>query len=364
MQDSILRKLEALVERHQEVEQLLSQPDVIADQDKFRELNREYSQLQVTVTTYKQYTTASDDLVEMEQMLKSDDPDEVEMAQEEIEPTREKVEKLSHELQLLLLPHDKRDDCNCFLEIRAGTGGDEAALFAGELFKMYTHYVEAKGWSLEIVSEAEGEMGGYKEIIAKMSGEGAYGYMKFESGGHRVQRVPVTETQGRVHTSACTVMVLPEIPPADAPVINPADLRIDTFRSSGAGGQHINKTDSAIRITHLPTGLVVECQDQRSQHQNRARAMEVLYSRLAQMEEDKRNAQATEMRHSILSSGDRSDRIRTYNFPQSRITDHRINLTLYRLDEILSGNLDLILMPVIEEFKAEQLAAMASQGAL
>ena len=297
-------------------------------------------------------------------MLKGDDPDMKAMAEEEIGPTQEKVEKLEHELQLLLLPHDKRDDCNCFLEIRAGTGGDEAALFAGDLFKMYSHYVDAKGWQLEIVSESEGEMGGYKELIAKLSGEGAYGYMKFESGGHRVQRVPVTETQGRVHTSACTVMVLPEIPPAEAPVINPADLRIDTYRSSGAGGQHINKTDSAIRITHLPTGIVVECQDERSQHQNRARAMEVLYSRLAQLEEDKRNAQATEMRHSILSSGDRSDRIRTYNFPQSRITDHRINLTVYRLDEVLSGNLDLILKPVIEEFKAEQLAQMASQGAL
>lgn len=364
MQESILRKLEALVERHQEVEQLLSLPDVIADQDKFRELNREYSQLQVTVTSFKEYTTASDDLKEMEEMLKGDDPDMKAMAEEEIGPTQEKVAKLEHELQLLLLPHDKRDDCNCFLEIRAGTGGDEAALFAGDLFKMYSHYVDAKGWQLEIVSESEGEMGGYKELIAKLSGEGAYGYMKFESGGHRVQRVPVTETQGRVHTSACTVMVLPEIPPAEAPVINPADLRIDTYRSSGAGGQHINKTDSAIRITHLPTGIVVECQDERSQHQNRARAMEVLYSRLAQLEEDKRNAQATEMRHSILSSGDRSDRIRTYNFPQSRITDHRINLTVYRLDEVLSGNLDLILKPVIEEFKAEQLAQMASQGAL
>lgn len=364
MQESILRKLEALVERHQEVEQLLSQPDIIADQDKFRELNREYSQLQVTVTSFKEYTTASDDLKEMKEMLKGDDPDMKAMAEEEIGPTQEKVAKLEHELQLLLLPHDKRDDCNCFLEIRAGTGGDEAALFAGDLFKMYSHYVDAKGWQLEIVSESEGEMGGYKELIAKLSGEGAYGYMKFESGGHRVQRVPVTETQGRVHTSACTVMVLPEIPPAEAPVINPADLRIDTYRSSGAGGQHINKTDSAIRITHLPTGIVVECQDERSQHQNRARAMEVLYSRLAQLEEDKRNAQATEMRHSILSSGDRSDRIRTYNFPQSRITDHRINLTVYRLDEVLSGNLDLILKPVIEEFKAEQLAQMASQGAL
>lgn len=364
MQESILRKLEALVERHQEVEQLLSQSDVIADQDKFRELNQEYSRLQELVAAFTEYKTAAADVTEMESLLNSDDPDMKTMAEEELEPTKEKCEKLEHSLQLMLLPHDKRDDCNCFLEIRAGTGGDEAALFAGDLFRMYTKYCESKHWNLEIVSESEGEMGGYKEIICKLSGEGAYGYMKFESGGHRVQRVPETETQGRVHTSACTVMVLPEIPPAQAPVINPADLRIDTFRASGAGGQHINKTDSAIRITHLPTGLVVECQDQRSQHQNKARAMEVLYSRLAQMEEDKRNAQAAEVRHSILSSGDRSDRIRTYNYPQSRVTDHRINLTLYRINEILEGNLDLLLTPVIEEYKAEQLADMAQQNGI
>ena len=229
---------------------------------------------------------------------------------------------------------------------------------------MYTKYCESKGWQLELVSASEGEVGGYKEVIAKLSGEGAYGYMKFESGGHRVQRVPVTETQGRVHTSACTVMVLPEIPPSKAPEVNPADLRIDTFRASGAGGQHINKTDSAIRITHIPTGIVVECQDERSQHRNRERAMEVLLSRLAQMEEDKRNAEAAEVRHSILSSGDRSDRIRTYNFPQSRVTDHRINLTLYRLGEVMEGDLDLILKPVIEEYQAEQLAEMARLGGL
>ena len=356
MQDSILRKLQALVERHQEVEQLLSQPEVIADQDKFRELNREYSQLQTTVTTFREYTTASEDVKEMQSMLQSDDPDMVAMAQEELAPTEERVATLEHELQLLLLPHDKRDDCNCFLEIRAGTGGDEACLFAGELFRMYTKYVESKGWSLEVVSESEGEMGGYKEIISKLSGEGAYGYMKFESGGHRVQRVPVTETQGRVHTSACTVMVLPEIPPAEAPEINPADLRIDTFRASGAGGQHINKTDSAIRITHLPTGLVVECQDQRSQHQNRARAMEVLISRLSQMEEDKRNAEAASMRQSILSSGDRSDRIRTYNYPQSRVTDHRINLTLYKLDKIMNGDIQEIIDALIAADQAAKLS--------
>ncbi|HIX56202.1 MAG TPA: peptide chain release factor 1 [Candidatus Anaerobiospirillum pullistercoris] len=364
MQDSILKRLDAIEERHQEVEQLLAQPEVIADQEKFRELNREYSRLQVMVDTYKDYKTCSSDLEEMESMLNGDDEDMRAMAEEEIEPTKERCAKLEHDLQVLLLPHDERDDCNCFLEIRAGTGGDEAALFAGELFRMYTKYCESKGWTLDIVSMSEGEMGGCKEVIAKLSGEGAYGYMKFESGGHRVQRVPETESQGRVHTSACTVMVLPEIPPSKAPEINPADLRIDTFRASGAGGQHINKTDSAIRITHIPTGIVVECQDQRSQHSNRARAMEVLISRLAKLEEDKRNATLAEQRQSVFSSGDRSDRIRTYNFPQSRVTDHRINLTLYRLAEIMEGKLDLILEPVIEEYQAEQLAAMATQTGL
>ena len=364
MQETILRKLQALSERHQEVEQLLSQPEVIASQDRFKELNREYSRLQETVGIFKKYEKASADLEGLEELLNSGDEEMQAVAQEEIEPAKENVASLEHELQLQLLPHDERDDCDCFLEIRAGTGGDEAALFAGDLFKMYSHYVQSKGWSLEIISSSEGEMGGFKEIIAKLSGEGAYGYMKFESGGHRVQRVPITETQGRVHTSACTVMVLPVIPPAKAPVINPADLRVDTYRSSGAGGQHINKTDSAIRITHLPTGIVVECQDERSQHQNRARAMEVLYSRLAKLEEDKRNAEASQMRQSILSSGDRSDRIRTYNFPQGRVTDHRIGLTVYRLDEVLSGSLDLLLKPVIEEFKAEQLADMAKDSAL
>lgn len=364
MQESILRRLDSIVERHQEVEQLLAQPEVIADQEKFRELNREYSRLQVMVDTYKEYKTCVSDLEEMESMLQSDDADMRAMAEEELGPTKERAEKLDHDLQILLLPHDERDDCNCFLEIRAGTGGDEAALFAGEMLRMYTKYCEAKGWTLEIVSMSEGEMGGCKEAICKLSGEGAYGYMKFESGGHRVQRVPETESQGRVHTSACTVMVLPEIPPSKAPEINPADLKVDTFRASGAGGQHINKTDSAIRITHIPTGIVVECQDQRSQHSNRARAMEVLISRLAKLEEDKRNANLAEQRQSVFSSGDRSDRIRTYNFPQSRVTDHRINLTLYRLAEIMEGKLDLILEPVIEEYQSEQLAAMASQSGL
>lgn len=364
MQPDILRKLEALEERHQEVEQLLSQSEIIADLDKFRELNREYSRLQETVEVFRAYRTALEDVAELERMLQGSDADLKAMAEEELEPTRKTLDEYEHKLQLLLLPHDEKDDSDCFLEIRAGTGGDEAALFSGDLFRMYSKYVDAKGWHLEIVSQSEGEVGGFKEIICKLTGEGAYGYMKFESGGHRVQRVPVTETQGRVHTSACTVMVLPVIPPAKAPEINPADLRVDTYRSSGAGGQHINKTDSAIRITHLPTGIVVECQDERSQHQNRARAMEVLYSRLAKLEDDKRNAEADALRHSILSSGDRSDRIRTYNFPQSRVTDHRINLTLYRIDEIMEGALDLLLQPVIEQYQAEQLAALASQGSL
>ena len=355
MQESILRRLDSIVERHQEVEQLLAQPDVIADQEKFRELNREYSRLQVMVDTYKEYKSCAADLEEMELMLNGDDEDMRAMAEEEVGPTRERIEKLDHDLQILLLPHDERDDCNCFMEIRAGTGGDEAALFAGEMFRMYTKYCEAKGWTLEVVSMSEGEMGGCKEVIAKLSGEGAYGYMKFESGGHRVQRVPETEAQGRVHTSACTVMVLPEIPASQAPEINPADLRIDTFRASGAGGQHINKTDSAIRITHLPTGIVVECQDQRSQHANRARAMEVLISRLAKLEEDKRNAALAEQRQSVFSSGDRSDRIRTYNFPQGRVTDHRVGLTLYRIDAIMDGDLDEIINALATADQAEKL---------
>ena len=363
MQETILRKLEAISERCQEVELLLSQAEVIADQDRFTELSREYSRLQETVNTFREYKKVSSELEETRLMLEDPDEELRTMAAEELKVTGTRVQELEQSLQRQLLPHDERDDRDCFLEIRAGTGGDEAALFAGDLFRMYSKYVDSRGWKLEVISSSEGEMGGYKEIISRLSGEGAYGYMKFESGGHRVQRVPVTETQGRVHTSACTVMVLPVIPPAKAPVINPADLRVDTYRSSGAGGQHINKTDSAVRITHLPTGIVVECQDERSQHQNRARAMEVLYSRLAKLEEDKRNAEAARLRHSILSSGERSDRIRTYNFPQGRVTDHRISLTLYRIDEIMNGNLDLLLKPVIEEYQAEQLSSQAQEAA-
>ena len=281
------------------------------------------------------------------------------MAQEEIKVAKEEIDRLESELQILLLPRDPNDDHNCFLEIRAGAGGDEAAIFAGDLFRMYSRYAETKGWRIELVSANEGEHGGFKEVIANVSGDGAYGVMKFESGGHRVQRVPETESQGRIHTSACTVAVLPEIPESEAIEINPADLRVDTFRASGAGGQHVNKTDSAIRITHIPTGVVVECQDERSQHKNRAKAMSVLQARLNQIEQDKRDAEEASTRRNLVGSGDRSERIRTYNFPQGRVTDHRINLTLYRLDEVIEGSLGLLLEPIRQEHQADLLASLA-----
>lgn len=362
MKESVVRKLESLCERHEEVQELLGQPEVVANQEKYSALSREFAGLTEIVGGFKRYRTAQDNVQGLEEMLAGDDPELREMAQEEIDSARAELEAAERDIQILLIPRDPRDDSNCFLEIRAGTGGDEAAIFAGDLFRMYNYYAVRKGWHVEIMSQSDGEMGGYKEIIAMLSGTGVYGTMKFESGGHRVQRVPETESQGRIHTSACTVMVLPEVPEAEAPEINPADLRIDTYRSSGAGGQHINKTDSAIRITHLPTGIVVECQDERSQHQNRAKAMSVLLARLTQLEEDKHRAEADAARHSILSSGDRSDRIRTYNYPQGRVTDHRINLTLYRLNEVLSGDLDQILGPVLQEYQADQLSRMSAEG--
>ncbi|MGN1357412.1 MAG: peptide chain release factor 1 [Succinivibrionaceae bacterium] len=362
MKDSVMRKLEALQERYEEVQELLGQPDVVSDQEKYSALSKEFASLTDVVNGFKKYQTVKSNYDGVMEMLESDDPEMKEMAQDELEGAKAALEQQEHEIQILLIPKDPKDDSNCFLEIRAGTGGDEAAIFAGDLFRMYNYYAERRGWNLEIMSESEGEMGGYKEIIAKLSGTSVYGTMKFESGGHRVQRVPETESQGRVHTSACTVMVLPEVPEADAPEINPADLKIDTFRASGAGGQHINKTDSAIRITHIPTGLVVECQDERSQHKNRAKAMSVLLARLTKLEEDKHKAEADAARHSILSSGDRSDRIRTYNYPQGRVTDHRINLTLYRLNEIMNGDLDALVQPILQEYQADQLAAMSSEG--
>ena len=359
MKESVVIKLENLVERFAEVQALLSDPGVIGDQDKFRALSKEFSQLEDVVAGFNAYKQAEEDLASAEEMMAEDDAEMREMAQEEIKSAKQEIERLEAELQILLLPRDPNDDRNCFLEIRAGAGGDEAAIFAGDLFRMYSRYAEAKGWRLEMVSANEGEHGGFKEVIANVTGDGAYGVLKFESGGHRVQRVPETESQGRVHTSACTVAVLPEIPESEAIEINPADLRIDTFRASGAGGQHVNKTDSAIRITHLPSGVVVECQDERSQHKNRAKAMSVLSARLNQIEEDKRAAEEASTRRNLVGSGDRSERIRTYNFPQGRVSDHRINLTLYRLDEVIEGNLGLLLEPIRQEHQADLLASLA-----
>ncbi|ATG74747.1 peptide chain release factor 1 [Zobellella denitrificans] len=361
MNESILKKLEGLQERYEEVQALLGEASVINNQDQYRALTREYAQLEDVVGCFRRYRQAEADLAGAREMLAEDDAELRAMAEEEIDAAESAIEELGRELQILLLPKDPKDDNNCFLEIRAGAGGDEAAIFAGDLFRMYSRYAETRRWRIEIVSASEGEHGGFKEIIARIEGAGAYGKLKFESGGHRVQRVPETESQGRIHTSACTVAVLPEIPEAEVPEINAADLKVDTFRASGAGGQHVNKTDSAIRITHLPTGMVVECQDERSQHKNRAKAMAVLASRLAQMEQDKRQAEEQNTRRNLLGSGDRSDRIRTYNYPQGRVSDHRINLTLYRLSEVLEGQLEMLTQPILQEHQADLLAALAGQ---
>ncbi|GHA62876.1 peptide chain release factor 1 [Photobacterium aphoticum] len=361
MKPSILVKLETLVERYEEVQHLLSDPGVIGDQDKFRALSREYSQLEEVTQCFQAYQQAKENLATAEEMATEDDPEMREMAQEEVKEAKVEIERLEDELQVLLIPKDPNDERNCFVEIRAGAGGDEAGIFAGDLFRMYSKFAESRGWRVEVMSENRSEQGGYKEMIAKISGEAVYGTLKFESGGHRVQRVPATESQGRVHTSACTVAVLPEIPEAEIPEINAGDLKIDTFRASGAGGQHVNTTDSAIRITHLPTGIVVECQDERSQHKNKAKAMAVLAARIIQAEEEKRHAEEASTRRNLLGSGDRSDRIRTYNYPQGRVSDHRINLTIYRLNEVMEGDMNSLIQPVIQEHQADQLAAMAEQ---
>ena len=359
MKESIVRKLEGLVERYEEVQALLGDVEIISNQDKFRALSKEYSQLEETVLCFQRYQQAVEDEAAAEAMREDDDPDMREMAEEELESAKQSREQLSAELEILLLPKDPNDDRPCYLEIRAGAGGDEAAIFAGDLYRMYSRYAEQHGWRVSAVSANEGEHGGFKEVIAHVVGDGAYGRMKFESGGHRVQRVPETESQGRVHTSACTVAVLPEIPEAEAIEINPAELRIDTFRASGAGGQHVNRTDSAVRITHLPSGVVVECQDERSQHKNKAKAMSVLQARLQAAEDERRRQEEQSTRRSLVASGDRSERIRTYNYPQGRVSDHRINLTLYRLEEVLEGALDLILDPIVLEYQADQLAALS-----
>ena len=359
MKTSIVAKLEALQERHEEVEAMLGDAGVIADQERFRALSREYAQLTDVTRCFRDWQQVQEDIETAQQML--DDPEMRDMAQEELQEAREKSDVLEQQLQVLLLPKDPDDERACFIEVRAGTGGDEAAIFAGDLFRMYSRYAEARRWRVEIISANEGEHGGYKEVIARVTGEGAYGRLKFESGGHRVQRVPETESQGRIHTSACTVAVMPEIPEAELPEINAGDLKIDTFRSSGAGGQHVNTTDSAIRITHLPTGIVVECQDERSQHKNKAKALSVLGARIRAAEVAKRQQAEASTRRNLLGSGDRSDRNRTYNFPQGRVTDHRINLTLYRLDETMEGKLDMLIEPIVQEFQADQLAALSEQ---
>ena len=361
MKTSIQNKLESLSERLEEINALLADPGVIGDQKQFRALSQEYAQINPVVTTFRKYQKIIASMDEARLMLEEDDAEMRDMAQEEIKTGKVQVEQLEQELQKLMLPKDPNDDKNIFLEVRAGTGGDEAAIFAGDLFRMYARYAERRRWQLEVLSEHEGEHGGYKEIIARIVGQGAYSKLKFESGVHRVQRVPETESQGRIHTSACTVAIMPEADELETIEINPADLKVDTFRASGAGGQHVNKTDSAIRLTHLPTGIVVECQDERSQHKNRARAMSVLQAKLNQQEIDKQQAEQAQTRKSLVGSGDRSERIRTYNYPQGRITDHRINLTIYQLDEVMDGNLDDVIEPLISEHQADLLAAMGEE---
>ncbi|MFA7095012.1 MAG: peptide chain release factor 1 [Gammaproteobacteria bacterium] len=361
MNRSVLSKLENLTGRFEEVNALLAEPEVVSNQERFRALSMEYAQLSPVVTCFNKYRETLHDIAAAQDMLKDADPEMRNLANEELRRAEERKEQLERELQVFLLPKDPHDSGNIFLEIRAGTGGDEAALFAGDLFRMYSRYAEQRGWQVEVLNENPGEHGGYKEIIVRVIGQGAYSRLKFESGGHRVQRVPETESQGRIHTSACTVAVMPEVAEIDQVDINPADLKIDTFRASGAGGQHVNKTDSAIRITHLPTGIVVECQDERSQHKNRARAMSLLQAKLLAAEREKQITEQQQTRRLLVGSGDRSERIRTYNFPQGRLTDHRINLTLYKLDDIMEGNLDQVIDPLIQEYQADQLAAMGEQ---
>ncbi len=356
MNPSIRGKLERIAERFTEVMALLSEVEVQADQNRYRDLGREYAQIEPIMTCYGRYLDAERDMAAAEEMLA--DPELAVLARDEIAAAEARRDALEPELHQLLIPSDPNDQCNSFLEIRAGTGGAEAALFAADLLRMYVRYAETLCWRTEQVSESPGELGGYKEVIIRISGNGVFSRLKFEPGAHRVQRVPETESQGRVHTSACTVAVLPEVESIDAIDINPNDLRTDTYRASGAGGQHINKTDSAIRITHIPSGIVVECQEERSQHKNRARAMSLLHAKLLASARDSQASEQSASRKLQVGSGDRSERIRTYNFPQNRLTDHRINLTLYKLDEIMTGQLDQVIEPLLTEYRTEQLAAM------
>jgi len=358
MKASIELKLTQIQERFEELGALLSDAEVIANQTQFRSYSQEYSDIEPVVDQFKKYIAAADAIAATEQMLSDTDEELRTMAKEELAALEETIEGLEKTLQLLLLPKDPNDANNVFIEIRAGTGGDEAAIFAGDLLKMYLRYAESKRWHTEIVSQREGEHGGFKEVIARFEGNQVYGQLKFESGAHRVQRAPQTESQGRIHTSACTVAVLPEIESIDGIDINKNDLRVDTYRASGAGGQHVNKTDSAIRLTHLPTGIVVECQDERSQHKNRARAMSLLQAKLLDKAQSEQSQEQAQQRKSLVGSGDRSEKIRTYNFPDGRVTDHRINLTLHRLTQIMAGELDSVIDPLRSEHQADLLGAL------
>jgi peptide chain release factor 1 len=358
MDASIETRLKGLVERFDEIERLLSDAKVIANQDQFRKLSQEYAEITPVVQAYREYQQAAAQVDGARAMLKDQDIGIRDMAQEEIAEAETRMRELAGKLQALLVPKDPNDNRNVFLEIRAGAGGDESAIFAGDLFRMYSYYATAHRWEVEVMSSNQGEHGGFKEIIARIAGRDVYARLKFESGVHRVQRVPDTEAQGRIHTSTCTVAVLPEADEMDAIELNPAELKVDTFRASGAGGQHVNKTDSAIRITHLPSGIVVECQDERSQHKNRSRAMSILRSRLLEAEQRKRREQEAAMRKSQVGTGDRSERIRTYNFPQGRVTDHRVNVTLYKLDRVMEGDLDDLIEPLASADQAERLAAL------
>ena len=356
---SMIAKLADLTDRFEEVSALLSDSETMSDRDKFTALSKEFAEIEPVVLCYQRVNKLNDDLEESSALLDDDDADLRELAEQEIAETKTQLESLNQQLQTLLLPKDPNDKSNVFLEIRAGTGGDEAAIFSGDLFRMYSKFAEAKGWRIEIMNERPGEHGGYKEIISRIEGNEVYSQLKFESGAHRVQRVPETESQGRVHTSACTVAIMPEVAEIDSIEIDKKDIREDTFRASGAGGQHVNKTDSAIRLTHLPTGTVVECQDERSQHKNRARALSLLQARLLDAAQSKQQTEQAENRRQLVGSGDRSERIRTYNFPQGRVTDHRINLTLYKLDEVIEGNLDALVQSLVQEHQADQLQQLA-----
>jgi peptide chain release factor 1 len=357
MKPSIARKLAQLTGRLEELNGLLASGDITRDMDNFRKLTREHAEIQPVVELYRAYNESAGDAQTAQEMAQ--DPAMREFAENEIRDSREKMNRIEQELQRQLLPKDPNDERSIFLEIRAGTGGDESTLFAADLFRMYSRFAERQGWRVEVLSSSPSDLGGYKEIIARIAGQGAYSRLKFESGGHRVQRVPVTETQGRIHTSACTIAVLPEADEVSAVVLNPAELRIDTFRASGAGGQHINKTDSAVRVTHLPTGIVVECQNDRSQHKNKAQALAILAARIKDQQVHAQQAKVAAERKSLIGSGDRSERIRTYNFPQGRVTDHRINLTLYKISAIMDGELDDIVEALAAEHQAEQLAQLA-----